>query len=97
MVGRFDVEQPRHIVGAEVVLVLQSGDLLVGRHPAVALPVEPEEDVRLLQVRTIELTRRMRPRAELEHHGSEVQPLDGGPSRPALRRELLERRGDEDA
>ncbi len=97
VVGRLHVQQPRHVVGAEVVLVFEPRDLLVGRHPAVAFPVQPEEDVGLLEVRTIELPRRMRPRAELEHDGSEVQPLDGRPGGTALRRKLLQSGRDEDA
>jgi hypothetical protein len=92
-----DVEQARQIGRAEVVLVLEARDLLLRRDPAVPLPVQAEEDVALVEIGAVELARRMRAGAQLEHHGCEVQALDGVPSRPSLVGQLLEGGGDEDA
>ena len=68
----------------EAVLVLEARDLLVGRDPAVALAVDADEDVALREVGAVQLARRMRPRAELEHHRREAQPLDRGAHGAAL-------------
>jgi hypothetical protein len=85
-----DVDELRQRPG-EVVLVLQPGDALPRRHPAVSLGVQAHEHVALAQVGAVQLTRRMRAGAELEHHGGEVQALDRKAGEGALRRELLER------
>ncbi len=87
-----DVDELRHSDRGEVVLVLESRDVLVGSHPAVALAVDADEHVALREVRAIELAGRMGPRAELEHDGREPHPLDGATHRPTLVREFAQRR-----
>ena len=86
-----DVHELRHLRRRQPVLVLEPRDLLARRDPSVPLAVEPDEDVTLLEVRPIQITRRMRPRPELEHHGSQEKPLDRRAHDPALRGQLLER------
>gem|GEM_PF-5805461 len=81
--------------GAQVV-ELEVGDLLAWRDPAVALPVDRDEDMALLEVGAVQLARRMGPGAELEHHRREVQPLDRLSGGLSLLRQLLQRRADED-
>jgi hypothetical protein len=90
-----DVQQLGQDRGAEV-LVLQPGDRLVRRHPAVALPVDPHEHVALREVGAVQAAWRVGSGAELEHHRCEVQLLDGTAHRGSLRRELLQRGADED-
>ena len=80
----------------EAVLVLESGDLLARRDPPVLLPVHADEHVALLEVGAIQLSRRMRPRTELEHHRGEPQSLDRGARGAALGFELLQGGADED-
>ena len=81
-----DVQQPGPIA-REPIFVLQPGDRLTGCDPPVALPVDADEHIALLQVRTVELARRMRAGAELEHHGDQTQVFDRQTvPRPALRR-----------
>ena len=75
---RLDVDQ-LWASSPEQVLVLQAGDLHLRRDPAVALPVQPDEDVALRQVGAIQVARRMRPRAELEEDRREPQLGDGLP------------------
>ena len=84
-------------VGREVPLVLEARHLLARGDPAVLLPVDADEDVALLEVGAVQLARRMRPRAELEHHRREGEPLDRGPRGAPLGRQLLQRRADEHA
>ena len=92
-----DVHELRHLGAGEAVLVLQPRDVLAGRDPAVALAVEPEEDVALGEVRAVQLAGRMRARTELEHHGCEVELLDRRAHGPALRREFAQRGAHEHA
>ena len=91
------VDELRHLGGREPVLVLEAGDLLVGRDPAVVLPVDPHEDVALVEVGAVQLLRRMRPGTELEHDRCEAQPFDRGACGTALGLELLQGRAHEDA
>ena len=70
------VDELGHAVGSEPVLVLQPRDLVVGRDPAVALGVQADEHLALLEVRPVEILGRMRPGAELEHHRRQSQLLD---------------------
>ena len=86
-----DVHELRHLRRRQPILVLEPRDLLARRDPSVPLAIEPDEDVTLLEVRPIQITRRMRPRPELEHHGSQQKPLDRRAHHPALRGQLLER------
>jgi len=65
-----EVDQLGHVAGEEV-LVLEAGHLFAGSDPAVAFPVDAEEDVALGEVGAVEVPRRMRAGAELEHHGGE--------------------------
>jgi hypothetical protein len=46
----------------------------------------------LRKVRAVQLARRMRSGAQLEHHRREAQRLDSGANRLPLRRHLPERR-----
>ena len=94
--GLLQVDELRHVARGEPVLVLEAGDLVARRDPAVVLPVDADEDVALLQVGAVELLRRMRPSTELEHDRREVQPLDRGARGSALGLELLQGRADED-
>ncbi len=94
--GRLDVDELGHRRRREVVLVLEPGHLLIGGDPAVALGVDADEDVGLREVRAVERARRVRPCAELEHHRSQVQPLDRRTSRAPLVGELAQGRADED-
>ena len=57
---------------AEAELVLQSGDVHVGRDPAVAVAVDSDKDVALLEVASVQLPRRVRPGSELEEHGRQA-------------------------
>ena len=95
MLAALQVDELRDL-GREVPLVLETRHLLARRDPAVLLPVDADEDVALLEVGAVQLARRMRPRAELEHHRRHRQPLDRRPRRSPLRRQLLQRRADED-
>jgi len=55
-----DVDEPRPVAG-QPVFVLEARDRHRRRHPAVALPVQADEDLRLLQVGAVKRLRRMRP------------------------------------
>jgi hypothetical protein len=71
-----DVQQLQH-AARQVELLLEAGDLHAGTDPAVALPVQPDKYIALLQVCPVQLLRRVRPGAQLEHHRSETQRCDG--------------------
>ncbi len=86
VVASLDVDELRHLGRGEVVLVLESRDLLARRDPAVAVGVDADEHVALRQVRPVELARGMRPRPELEHHRRQAHALDGGAHGRAVRR-----------
>src|SRR5262245_25962872 len=90
------VDEPR-LPGRTQVLVLDTGDLGFRRNPSIALPVDPDEDVALLEVRAVDVLRRVRAGAELEQNGYQLEPFDGGACRRAFRSQLLQRRGDENA
>ena len=81
---------------APLELVLDPGDGRVRCHPAVALPVDAHEHVALVEIRAIQLVGAVRTRADLEPHRGHAQRSHGGLDRVALRRELPQRRGDED-
>ena len=93
--GLLHVDELRLRPGEEV-LVLEAGDLHSRSDPAVLLPVDADEDVALLEVGAVERPGWMRPGAEIEEHRSEAEPFDGRTRGSPLRRELPERRGDED-
>ena len=93
--ARLDVDELRHGPRGEVVLVLEARYLLVRRHPAVAVAVDPDEHIALCEIRPVERARRMRSRAELEHHGRELHPLDRGAHGASLVGELAEGRAHE--
>src|SRR5262249_54981330 len=95
-VGPLDVDELRHVPGKRV-LVLEARDGLTWRDPTVALPVDAEEHVALGEVRAIEIARRMRARAHLEHDRGEAHALDRVFRRGALLGKLLERGTYEDA
>ena len=60
--GLLHVDELRHLSRRQPVLVLEAGDLLTGRDPAVLLPVDADEHVALLEVGPVQLPRRVRPR-----------------------------------
>jgi len=91
-----DVQEPRH-TGRESILVLETRYLLAGRYPAVALPVDADEHLALFEVGAVEILRRVRAGADLEQHGSQLQPFDRRACSRALGPELLQRRRHEDA
>jgi hypothetical protein len=76
-VGRWslDVQQLRQAARL-VELLLKARDLHAGTYPAVALPVQPDEHIALLQVCPVQLPRRVRPGAQLEQNRSEPQRRD---------------------
>ena len=83
--------------GREVVLVLEPETSSSGRDPAVAVAVDADEDVALREVGAVELARRMRPGAELEHHRGQPHPLDRRAHGPPLVGELAQGRAHEHA
>ena len=91
-----DVQQPGNRAG-QPEFVLEARDVHVGADPAVPLPVQTDEDVRLSQVRPVQLARRMRSSAELEHDRREPECRDGATNRRTLLGELGQRGTDEDA
>ena len=95
VLGCLDVDELRHRRGGEVVLVFEAGDLLVGRDPAVAVAVDPDEDVGLGEVGAVQRAGRVGPGAELEHDRREVQAFDRGAGRAALVGELAQGRAHE--
>jgi hypothetical protein len=90
------VQQPGQIVG-QLELLLQPRDLHAGRDLPVALPVEAHEDVALRKVRPVEVARRVRSRALLEHHRGEPERRDARRGGVPLVGELDQRRADEHA
>lgn len=93
--GPFHVDE-LGFVPAEQVLVFKARGLLSRGHPSVLLPVNPDEHLALSEISPVELTGRMRPCPELEHHRGQVQPGDRAPGCVPLSCELLEGRGYED-
>src|SRR5205814_1776963 len=65
--------------------------------PAIALPVEANEDITLRQVGPVELTWWVGSGAQLEKHGRQAQLGDGFARSYSLGGQLLERRADKDA
>ena len=90
-----DVDELGHRARKEV-LVLQAGDRFTGGHPAIALPVEPDEDVALRQIGAVEIPRRVGARAELEHHRREPDGAHRFGHGRALGGQFLQRGADED-
>src|SRR5207248_6068827 len=97
-IGRrpFDVDQLR-LIARELVFIGQPRDRFAGRDPPVALPVDPNEDVTLIEVSPIEVAWRMRPCTELEQDRREMQLPDRVTGGRTLVSELPKRRTDEDA
>ena len=90
-----DVDQPRH-GGRQLELVLQAREVHVRRRPPVALPVDPDEDIALFEVRPIEIAWRVRASAHLEEDRMQVHVLDRGARRRSLCSQFLHRGTDED-
>lgn len=90
-----DVDELR-VSGGQQRLVLQAGDVHVRSDPAVALPVQPDEDVALLQVGAVQLPGGMRPRPQLEEHRNEAELLDRFLCGRSFRSHLLQRAAHED-
>src|SRR5688572_28956916 len=76
--------QCRHFgprISREAVLIFKTGYLHIRRDPPVLLPVNPDEDLTLLQVRSVERPRRVGPSPLLEHDRCKpkvADPLPGG-------------------
>ena len=92
--GSFGIEQHR-LTGGQAVLVLEAGDVHAGGDPAVALPVDADEHLALLEVGEDASARYMLPRrvgtgARLVPHRNQVQALDGAPGGRALIGQLLQ-------
>jgi hypothetical protein len=94
LVAALDVDELGHRTRQNV-LVLEARDRLTRRHPAVSLPVDPDEDVALRQVGPVEVARRVGASAELEHHRREPDGAHRLGHGRALRGELLEGGADE--
>ena len=92
----FHVDELRHLVRRESVLVVETRDVLVWGDPAVLLPVDPEEHVALLEVGPVQLPRGVGSGTELEHDGCEMKTLDGGARGHTFGFEFLEGGADED-
>jgi hypothetical protein len=91
-----NVNELRHATGVQV-LVLQPGNLLVGRDPPILLPVDPDEDVALPQVGEVEISRGIWTGAQLEQHRDQPESFDGAARGRSCASQLLHRRADEDA
>jgi hypothetical protein len=78
-------------------LVLQTRDVHARPDPAIPLPVQTDEDVRLGQVSAVQLARWVRSSPELEEHRREPERRDGTGDSGALIGELSERGAHEDA
>ena len=76
-------------------LVLDPGDRRTRCDPAVALPVDADEDVALLEVRAVHLVRPMSASTELEPHRRQAQGPNRGLDRISLGRELAQSGRDE--
>src|SRR5262249_30415792 len=68
-----------------------------GGDPPVALPVDAEEHVALVEIGAVQIARRMSARPQLEQDGREPHVLDCVPGGGALVGQLLQRGADEDA
>ena len=87
---RLDIQQPRQLTG-QLELLLQARDLRAGDELPVPLPVQPDEHIALRQVRPVQLGRRVRPGAELEHHRGQPQRRNGTRNSPPLLSQLTQR------
>ena len=76
-------------------LVFQPGELHAGADLSIALPVQPDEDVALSQVRPVQLTWRVWPRTQLEHHRREPHRRNSTGYSPALISKLADGRAHE--
>lgn len=76
-------------------LVLKPGHIHVRRGPAVALAVNPHENMALPEVGEIEAARGIGTRAEFEHHRRKAEPLDRPAGGSPFAGQLLQRGGDE--
>src|SRR5258708_33569097 len=84
-------------VSRKLVLVFQARDRHVRGDPAIALPVEADEDIALGQVGPVEFTWGVGPRPRLEEHRRQPQLDDGFACRSTLRSELVQGRTDKHA
>ena len=91
-----DVDQARHRDG-EPELVLQPRDVHLRADPAVALPVQADEDVGLCEVGPVQLPRRVRLSSQLEENGRESKRGNGARHGDAFLGELGQGRAHEDA
>ena len=85
-----DIQQPGQLAG-QPELLLQARDLHARDQLPVPLPVQPDEHITLRQVRPVQLGRRVRPGAELEHHRGQPQRRDGARDSPPLLSQLTQR------
>jgi hypothetical protein len=89
--GTLKIQQPWHGSG-QLQLVLQARYGHAWPDPPIALPVDPDEDIRLLEIGPVHGLRGMRPRSRLEHHRRQLQLLDRRPGRFALGGQFIEGR-----
>ena len=87
---RLDIQQPRQLTG-QLELLLQARDPRAGDELAVPLPVQPDENIALRQVRPVQLGRRIRPGAKLEHDRGQPQRRNGTRNRLSLLSQLTQR------
>ena len=92
--GLLHIEQAWE-VGGEQVLVLQARDRLAGCHPPVALPIDPDEHVTLVQIRAVERPGRVGSSPDFEHHRRQREVRDRGTHGRSLLAELSQRRAHE--
>jgi hypothetical protein len=85
-----DIQQPGQLA-RQLKLLLQARDLHACDQLPVSLPVQPDEHIALRQVRPVQLGRRVRPRAELEHHRGEPQRRNGARDSSSLLSQLTQR------
>src|SRR5437660_10105674 len=89
--GSLDVDELRFPT-RELVLVLQARYLHSGGNPAIALPVEADEDIALGQVGPVQFTRWIGSCPRLEEHRGQSQLGDGLACRSSLVAQLVQGR-----
>src|SRR6476620_10519215 len=90
-----DVEEHR-LALTEVELILEARNRAPLGNPAVALPVDADKNIALIDVCRVQVTRCVRTRTLLEQHRSEVQRRDRLACGDTLLCELAQWRGNED-
>jgi hypothetical protein len=96
-VGEPDSEPLTEVVFQGCVVGLRGRHGGCEKHPAVDRQPPPIEDVALPQIGKVEISRRLRPGAQLEQHRDQPELFDGRPRGRAGAGQLLHSRADEDA